>query len=519
MPPHAVASDELHHEPARARQISIDSGDGFEVRAPDRGSRSIASTFLDEDELPQTLQGRKLVIFVSCAWGGTLIGNVLCAYPAVFSYTIQQHLDISSSAVGLFLSVPSLLAFIVNLGSPVIIDAYGLQRVLPGASLVILLAIGIVNSGFAARSFWIMLPAYCVVKPLLGMVATCNLSLLGTCVEKEKFASLAGLGTAVVTMGYTLAHYTLPLLHADNVLPTLLGLTMLMAAMNTYAASVCPRHLGGPRSASANLLNSQGRVALQHEVQRKLSLSAIYAFPWKYWLVLLIAAFKASFNSFVDFQPYAFQRCNGLDEHLSNQIVGSVSICVIIFAPLAGCIFSNFKDSHGPLFIMAAVLLLSARTVAAVDFSVRLAWYEMITTGIGQAFLSAGCVGLLPEVLAGRQELLTSGNSYIAFTGQLFCTVTIQVCFSIFTAREERVGKLIVTPGQFFMVAQGTAVLILAIALHRASPLAPQDYESMKDVDEMHLNSGMPSESTAAESGDIALSDSEPLAGSTQLLE
>ena len=104
------------------------------------------------------------------------------------------------------------------------------------------------------------------------------------------------------------------------------------------------------------------------------------------------------------------------------------------------------------MILAASAFLLIARIVTALEFSVALAWYEMIATGIGQAFLNAGSLGLVPGTLSGRKEMLLSGNSFVYMLGQLFSTITTQVCFMIFesSTQLDKFGFLfVVTPGAF----------------------------------------------------------------------
>jgi len=434
----------------------------------------------DSDSAP-ALKGGSLVRFLACSWGSMLIGNTLCSYPAVFSYSLQRHLEISSSLTALFLSVPSLLAFLTYLLGPSVIDAFGVERVYPAVSVIIIIAIIVMLVGYHLQSVWLMLPAVCFLRPLLGIVATSQMGVLACAVDRETYAKLAGVGTSVVTLGYTLAFGLFPNIPQDKVLYVMLALSFLMALCYQHVA--CVARTTRDRITSEKL-RATGRCfdkvsAMQRHLAMNLSSTGLLGFPWKFWLVAFCGAFKSSFYSFVDFQPYAFQRCNGLDESSANKIVSSVSIVVICLSPLAGQMFASDKRLHGPLLLTAAVLLLAARTVAAFEFSVSLAWFEMIVTGAGISILAAGSMGLVPEVLAGREELLTCGNSYVAFMGQLFATITVQVCFTIFTGKDEEVGQFDVTPGQFFMVGQGVVLLILTVAICRFQPLAPRASEDI----------------------------------------
>lgn len=449
-----------------------------------REDRSRSFEFL-EDTKPDILRDRELALYLTCAWGATLIGNFLCMYPAVFAYTIQQHLGVSENVIGLFLSVPALLAFVMYLLGPAIVETFGVELVFPCASVLVFASMSLVWLGYHLKSVFILLPALCMLRPLLGLCDITKLSLLGCSVDRETYASLTGIGTAVVTAGYSLAHYTMPHLPRASVLPFMLVLTVVAGAMNQYTA-----HVGAGRLPSANNRTKTDRgVTLRTELARSWSMDRARDFPWKYWLVAFAGAFKASFMAFTDFQPYAFQRCNGLGEKQSNAITGCVSLCTIAFSPLAGHLFSRYKSLHGPLFIMAAILLLVARLVAALEFSLVLAWSEMIVTGMAQAFMSAGSMGLMPEVLLGREDLLVSGNSFAAFSGQVFCLITTQVCFAIFRGSqkfEQKVENLelewTVTPGQFFMVGQACVLLVIAIAINRAAPLAPSQAVYSKEM-------------------------------------
>jgi len=460
--------------PLQMEQLALEKEKSLQVTSERCQSGELLSDALEDSDSAGRLKGWSLVRFLISSWGSILIGNALCSYPAVFSFTIQRHLEISSSLTALFLSVPSLLAFITYLLGPSVIDAFGVDRVYPAVSVVIIIAMLVMLLGYQLQSVWLMLPAVCFLRPLIGIVATSQMGVLACAVDRETYASLAGVGTSVVTLGYTIAFGLLPNIPQDKVLYVLLALSFIMALCNQHVACVARTGLFG--TGLSDKPRATGRCfdkvsAMQRHLATNLSSTGLCGFPWKFWLVAMCGAFKASFYSFVDFQPYAFQRINGLDEALSNKIVSSVSIVVILVSPLAGQMFASSKRLHGPLLMAAAALLLAARTVAAFEFSVSLAWFEMIVTGAGQAFLAAGSTGLVPEVLAGREELLTCGNSYVAFLGQLFATITTQVCFMIFTGDEE-VGQFDVTPGQFFMVFQGLALLMLTVAICRYAPLA-----------------------------------------------